>query len=243
MAYASASFMAIKAVFFDAAGTLIRPTKPVGESYAVLAKKYSKDVPTAEIRERFHSCFSSAPPLAFPEVSSEELLGLERAWWKDLVRRVFEPWGPFARFDEYFSELFRYFSSPDSWSLYPETMETLSLLKERRIVLAVISNFDSRLLGILNGLGIDSWFDSILLSSRVGHAKPDPEIFHAALRLHGLKPEEALHVGDSREKDAAGANHAGLIGVLLDRNSRVPKDSFPKIRSLKEIVRLTEQGG
>lgn len=232
--------MAFKAIFFDAAGTLIKPAKPIGESYALLAKKYRKEVPPAQVRERFHSCFSSAPPLAFPGAPSKDLPDLERIWWKDLVKRVFEPWGDFAEFDDYFSDLFRYFSRPEAWSLFPETVETLSILREKGFTLAVISNFDSRLLGILDGLGIDSWFDSILLSSRVGYAKPATEIFHAALGLHRLKAQETLHVGDSPEKDAAAASNAGLTGVLLDRNGRARADPFRRIRDLKEIVTLIE---
>lgn len=233
--------MAFKAIFFDAAGTLIRPVKPIGESYVLLAKKYGKDVPPLEVRRRFHDCFFSAAPLAFPGAAPEKLPELERAWWKELVRKVFEAWGSFERFDDYFAELFSYFSGPDAWALFPEAVETLSVLKERRLILAVISNFDSRLLGILEGLGISSCFDSILISSRVGHAKPAPEIFHAALETHQLKPEESLHVGDSPEKDAAGARAAGLTGVLLDRGGRASRtDSFPRVRNLKEIIALVE---
>ncbi|MBI2985786.1 MAG: HAD-IA family hydrolase [Deltaproteobacteria bacterium] len=228
--------MTIKAVFFDAAGTLIRPVRRVGESYALTARKYGMEAPAEEIGQRFRSCFSSAPPLAFPGAQARELKGLERQWWEELVRRVFEPYGPFPRFEDYFSELFSYFGRPDSWSLYPETVETLAALKERGLILDVLSNFDSRLIGILDGLGIASCFDSVLLSSHVGYAKPAPEIFQAALGLHQLNAEEALHVGDSLDKDAAGANSAGMMGVLLDRNNRSGLNSFRRVQSLKEIL-------
>src|SRR5713226_6913130 len=195
----------------------MRPARPIGQSYALLAERYGINVSPAAIAGHFHACFSSAPPLAFPDAGPQEIKTLEYAWWKELVRKVFEPYGSFARFDEYFAELFEYFGKAGSWSLFPETPETLSALKKRGLRLAVISNFDSRLFDILQGLGVSPSFESVVISSRAGHAKPAPEIFRRALALHGAKAEEAIHIGDSPDKDAAGARNAGLTGVLLDR--------------------------
>ncbi len=233
--------MPIKAIFFDAAGTLIKTARPIGESYAAVAEKYGLSVPSEEIAKRFRACFASAPPLAFPGAAAENLEELERAWWKEVVRKIFEPWEPFDRFDEYFSELFTYFSAAEAWSLYPEVNPILSDLRQRRLILEVVSNFDSRLLAILDQLGIASCFDSIIVSSRVGFAKPAPEIFHAALRLHRLKAAETLHVGDSLDKDASGAAGAGLKGILLDRNGEKALAFSPIIRTLNELLPLIEQ--
>jgi putative hydrolase of the HAD superfamily len=232
--------MTIKAVFFDAAGTLIKPAKRVGESYAAIAAKYGKEVLASDIAERFRVCFDLAPCLAFPRATERSLGALERDWWKQLVGRVFEPWSPFDKFDEYFAELFAYFAEPEAWSLYPEVPETLSVLKKRSLILGVISNFDSRLVRVLNGLGAGSWFEEIFVSSRVGYAKPDARIFHAALNHHGLKPENAIHVGDSETNDLHGANNAGLRGVLVDRgNGRAPADRN-RVTSLKAIVSMLD---
>jgi putative hydrolase of the HAD superfamily len=230
--------MAIKAIFFDAAGTLIKPARRVGETYAVLARKYSIEVSAAEIAERFRLCFYSAPPLAFPGAPTARIEDLERAWWKDLVRRIFEPCDGFQRFDDYFAELFAYFAQPDAWNLYPEVTETLSGLEKRGMVLSVISNFDSRLIGILEGLGAAHWFEHIFVSSRVGYAKPDRQIFHTALERHSLKAGDALHVGDSEEKDLHGATKAGLKGVLVERNGESNSNLSPRITSLRGILSL-----
>jgi putative hydrolase of the HAD superfamily len=232
--------MAIKAIFFDAAGTLIKPARRVGETYTVLARKYGIEVSAAEIAERFRLCFHSAPPLAFLGAPPTRIEDLERAWWKELVRRIFEPWDGFQRFDDYFAELFAYFAQPDAWSLYPEVAETLSALEKRGMVLSVISNFDSRLIGILEGLGAAHWFEHIFVSSRVGYAKPDREIFHTALERHSLKAGDALHVGDSEEKDLHGANKAGLKGVLVERNDESNSNLSPRITSLRGILSLLD---
>jgi putative hydrolase of the HAD superfamily len=232
--------MTIKAVFFDAAGTLIKPARRVGESYAAIAAKHGKDVLASDITERFRVCFDLAPRLAFPGATEHSLSGLERDWWKQLVARVFEPWGLFERFEEYFAELFAYFAEPQAWVLYPEVSETLSALKQRGVILGVISNFDSRLVRVLNGLGAGSSFEEIFVSSRVGYAKPDPRIFHAALNRHGLKPENAIHVGDSETNDLHGANNAGLRGVLIDRDNGISPADRDRVTSLKAIVSMLD---
>jgi putative hydrolase of the HAD superfamily len=233
--------MAIKAVFFDAAGTLIKPARPVGESYAVFARKYHREVSAAQIAERFRLCFHEAPPLAFPGAPAARIEDLERAWWKDLVRHIFEPWDSFPGFDDFFAELFAYFARPEAWNLYPEVAETLSVLERRGVILDVISNFDSRLNGILEGLGVADRFEHVVLSSRAGYAKPAPQIFHAALEEHGLKASDALHVGDSEQSDFRGANDAGLTGVLIERNGGTHAGVAPCITALKNIFFLLDE--
>jgi putative hydrolase of the HAD superfamily len=230
--------MTIKAIFFDAAGTLMKPNRSVGESYARFAAKYGVTVTPADLSERFKACFGKAPRLAFPGASAATVGALERDWWKQLVGEVFEPWRPFEKFDEFFDELFAYFAEPGAWSLYPEVPDTLAALKQRGLHSSVISNFDSRLVPILDGLGIGSFFKQIFVSSRVGFAKPDPQIFHAALQHHGVTPEQSLHVGDSEINDLHGANNAGLRGVLVDRRRAADPGEGERVTSLKSILDL-----
>ena len=230
--------MPIKAVFFDAAGTLIKPVRNVGESYAAFAVKHGKNIAPNEIMSRFRECFDSAPRLAFPGATEDSLGELERAWWKTLVARIFEPWRPFAGFDSCFAELFAYFAEPKAWTLYPDVLETLVALKERRLILDVVSNFDSRLVRILDGLGAGSLFECVFVSSRVGYAKPDRRIFNAVLDYHGLAPTHALHVGDSELHDLQGANEAGLRGILVERHKSSTAATPDRIESLKSLLSL-----
>ena len=232
--------MTIKAVFFDAAGTLIKPARSVGESYAAIAAKHGKEVSSTNITERFRTCFDAAPRLAFPSATEDTVAALERDWWKSLVAQVFQPWSPFVRFEEYFAELFAYFASPNAWTLYPEVLETLTSLNERGLILDVISNFDSRLVRILDGLDAGEQFENIFVSSRVGYAKPDGRIFNAALSYHGLAPAQALHVGDSEINDLRGANQAGLKGILVERGKTSAAPASDRINSLRSILALLD---
>jgi len=231
--------MATKAIFFDAAGTLIKPARRVGESYTLVARKYGVDVSAAAIAERFRACFEASPPLAFPGVSAAEAMKLEREWWKQLVKRIFQPW-PFAQFDDYFAELFDYFAQAESWTLYPEVPETLSSLRERGLIVDVISNFDSRLIKILHGLGAAHWFEEIFISSRVGYAKPHRRIFETALEKHRLKPGDALHVGDSEINDVGGAMNAGVKGIWIDRSGDGTANHPTRIATLNEVLHFLE---
>jgi len=232
----------LKAIFFDAAGTLFTVNGSVGEIYARLASDYGKEVTVADLEAGFRRCFAKAPPMAFPSVSPEQIPVLEKQWWWNLVQNVFASLGVFPQFAAYFEALFSHFARADAWRLYPETVETLVTLQTRGLQLGIISNFDSRLFGLLDGLGLAHFFDSVVISTQVGAAKPETAIFAQALGRHHLRPDEALHVGDSYEADIIGAQSAGLTPVLVDR--RVPEqkiDTYPRIKSLAELLEIVDK--
>ena len=91
-------------------------------------------------------------------------------------------------------------------------------------------------------LGIDRLVDFVLVSEEFGVAKPDPEIFREALRLAGVRPEEAIFVGDSVEFDMAGAQAAGIPTVWVNRHQRPWTEPGPpptrQIRSLADLPQL-----
>jgi HAD superfamily hydrolase (TIGR01509 family) len=60
--------------------------------------------------------------------------------------------------------------------------------------------------------------DDVVTSAEAGAAKPDPAPFRAGLEAAGVSAAEAVHVGDSRENDVAGAAAAGIRALLVDRD-------------------------
>ncbi len=90
----------------------------------------------------------------------------------------------------------------------PGAVETLERLATRTR-LAVVANWDSSLHEHLGRLGLDRYFDAVVTSAEAGAAKPDPEIFLAALRQLDVEPGRALHVGDE-PIDEEGARAAGM---------------------------------
>ncbi|NEO86358.1 MAG: HAD-IA family hydrolase [Spirulina sp. SIO3F2] len=132
-----------------------------------------------------------------------------------IQRGVFEQFEDFAAFFDY---LYGYFSLPEAWEVYPDIPPTLEKWRREGVDLGIISNFDLRLHAVLEVLGLRKYFKTITLSSVNGVAKPDPKIFHEALRKHHCAPKQAWHIGDSVEHDYKGARAAGLKSFLLKRS-------------------------
>jgi putative hydrolase of the HAD superfamily len=64
--------------------------------------------------------------------------------------------------------------------------------------------------------GLLSCFSSTIYSMDIGHAKPRPEPFLAALSALGASPADALHVGDNERTDVGGALSIGMRAIRLD---------------------------
>ena len=82
----------------------------------------------------------------------------------------------------------------------------------------VISNWDNRLPPLLVDLGPSSYFDAIFVSGCEGFQKPDSRIFSRAAQALDLCADSILHIGDSQNEDVKGAEEAGFMALLLDRN-------------------------
>jgi HAD superfamily hydrolase (TIGR01549 family) len=112
--------------------------------------------------------------------------------------------------------------------------DVLANLEARGFLLAVVSNWDSHLPALLEGLGLARRFRSVSVSAIEETGKPEPEIFLRTCARLAVVPEEALHVGDSLAEDYEGARAAGLQALLLDREDRHPHIE-DRIRSLQEL--------
>ena len=159
-----------------------------------------------------------------------------------MVTEVFREFGPIASFDDFFNELHDLFARPEVWKFFPESEEVLQALKEKGYILCLVSNWDTRLVKLCQGLGLDRFMNRYVISAVLGVAKPDPRIFREALRLSGVEAGEAVHVGDSLEDDIHGAQRSGIKALWLDRSGRhaglsqEDQDSVTVIRDLRELI-------
>src|SRR5438093_4495851 len=211
----------IKAIFFDAVGTLFSLTNTVGDHYAYVGREVGVDLEAEELGGAFRGAWKQMAQrgaIDRPRENDDE------GWWRGLVYLVLDQIAPslseFDR-DNFFEIAYEHFAEAGVWELYPEVPGILEQLQPR-FQLAVVSNFDGRLRLILQHLGISKFFPNVFVSSELGADKPDPEIYRRALRLMKLKPNEALHFGNDPKRDWEGATAAGLSIFRLDR----PKNSL-----------------
>jgi len=101
--------------------------------------------------------------------------------------------------------------------------------------LGVISNADGKIADILAVCGIADCFRTITDSALVGHEKPHPAIFEAALRSMQAAPNESLYVGDIYSVDYAGSVNAGMQAILFDVSGAYRDKGLPRVESLAEL--------
>jgi putative hydrolase of the HAD superfamily len=213
----------IKAIFFDAAGTLFCLTKTVGEHYALVGREVGLDLDAQKLERAFHTAWKQMPQRAAIDGPREND---DKDWWRELVNRVVDQVAPsLSKFDRdnFFEVAYEHFAEAGVWELYPEVRGVLEELQPR-FQLAVISNFDGRLRFILQHLGISKFFSHVFISSEIGADKPNPEIFRRALKIMHLNADEVLHVGDDPERDWNAAGAAGLSVFCVDRQKNSLQD-------------------
>jgi HAD superfamily hydrolase (TIGR01549 family) len=123
----------------------------------------------------------------------------------------------------------------------PDDHQNLLAAVHDKYALALVSNFDHAptARAILKKWGIETYFDAILISDEFGWRKPHRLIFTAALEQLGVKPQEALFVGDSPVDDVGGAKAASLDVVWISRDGREYPAGVPVpdwvVKSLSQI--------
>ena len=225
-----------KAVFFDVGGTLLKVHPSVGEVYAREAVEYGFKGSGEELDIEFRRQWKEMGGIE--SLDGQSGPELEKQFWRDLVFKVFEPHGGLESFDDYFERVYDLFTEKESWRIFEDVAASkiFEKLKERGVVLGIISNWDSRLPKTLENLGLKDHFDFILASTVVGSAKPNRKIFDEALRLSGVSAHEACHIGDELPTDIAGAQDSGIDAIWIDRKNRQEKAKVPTIRSFMELV-------
>ncbi len=194
------------AIFFDAVGTLLKPATPVDETYHLYGLKHGSAISKDSIRNRFYESFKKEE---LKDVSldckTNEAREFER--WESIVSECFPDLKNTAPL---FNDLFKYYSNPSAWELYPGTIPVLKHLENIGINWGIASNFDLRLKSIVKSkieLCNCKW---LIISSLVGYKKPSRHFFDHLQKSSGVSYERLLMVGDSPENDIQPAKELGM---------------------------------
>ena len=232
----------LRAVFFDVGNTLVYPYPSVGEvCRQVLAEEgHIHDLSAIDaylplVDQFYEDRYRSDDTFWTDEAETSQVwvgmysllcrklgidVGAER-----IARRVYDEFGDSGR-----------------WRAYDDVAPAFERLRARGLRLGLISNWDSRLQRIIDGLGLGELLDTVVSSADVGLHKPDPRIFELACERLGVTPQQAAHVGDHHYADIVGASAVGMLPVLIDRWSDTSTCEERFVHSLDELECALELG-
>lgn len=209
-----------RAIVFDAAGTLLRLRESVGTVYSRFATKFGVTVLPTQLDDGFRRIFAQTPTPVFPGRPQGEIAALEKAWWREVVRRTFRAADStileshFCEgFEKFFNALWNFYSSTDAWQAAPDTGWLLDALHGVGLRTAVLSNFDHRLPKLLEQTQLLQKFEAVILPSEAGATKPSPVIFEFALQRLALTNSQVIYVGDHPTQDLAAARACGWRAI------------------------------
>lgn len=232
--------MDIKAIFFDAGNTLVfidpRVVLPI-------LREHGAD---ADL-ERFRRAELDARVQLVSRIE-EGAFGTEPHIWQEYFVSLMAGSGVPGDLLEAVGERIRdAHRESHLWTWFdPGTVPALQQLKDAGYRMAVISNADGRVEGLMETAGIRDFFEFVLDSELEGVEKPDTEIFQRACKRMGVEPGESLYVGDLYPVDVLGARKAGMQAVLLDPlgNLDYPVDRIPDVAALPSYLeRVSSVGG
>lgn len=100
-----------------------------------------------------------------------------------------------------------------------EISKTLLTSLINKYSLGLVSNFYGNVAAVLEELGINNLFKTIVDSSVVGISKPDPKIFSIAVENLNSDFSKTVIIGDSYSRDIEPAKKLGCYTIWLDGKS------------------------
>jgi putative hydrolase of the HAD superfamily len=218
----------VDAVFFDFGETLATLAPAKEELFIQAARSIGLELELETVRSAyrivdFHNKYSSV------KVKDRD------AFYQHYNDQLAEALGVSSHLARLQPALTKQFSKEKKWKLFEEAPRVLNCLRQQNLPLALVANWDSNLLDLVERLGIRQEFSSIVSSQAAGVEKPDPAIFLRAVDELSLsvKTHRILYVGNEYRADVMGARAAGLTPVLVDRNGFYNHADCPRFVSLQ----------
>lgn len=233
----------VRAVFFDADGTLFSIHPSVGAIYSESCRRHGIEVSAAEVDSVLPSIWAKHSSENY-NIDTEYVTSQEREviMWKSICKSILEPFTPLDNFDVIFRDIYEAFAKKESRKLFEGVELFLSLLKSDGVTTGILSNNDDRLEPLIAEMPISSYIDHVFPASVIGFKKPSRACFGEVEKRINHRPSEVLFVGDDYDVDYRGAKDAGWHAVWFNRQSQdAPHgecpDSVASFRELKELWR------
>lgn len=225
--------MTIRAVCFDATGTLIELRETVGTVYSRAARAVGIALPAWRLDDAFARVLQRSSPLAQASTASAsraEREAAEIAWWGERVRQTFQATDSTVQFADpkaFARSLFEHYRGADAWRVRPGAVALLKRLRAQGLRLGLASNFDHRLPDLLEALDLKDDFDRITIPIDGLGNKPDRGLFEALAEALGVRLDELAYVGDDAQAVLAAIAAHGIhvvdardlpdLGAVADR--------------------------
>ncbi|MGF1508977.1 MAG: HAD family hydrolase [Myxococcota bacterium] len=224
--------------FFDVGGTMIEPTPSVGAIYHRVGEAFGLGATQSQLENAFRRIFSEHVhrsgdgPLALGTDEPSTHL-----WWRTLVFQLFDELEFGGDREACYRALFGAFEQPSAWRVFDDVRPAIATLTKAAVPMGIISNWDYRLIPILDALDLRRHFEPIVVSCFEGVAKPSLGLFRAALERVGVPASEVRYVGDRRDLDLEPARALGMDAYLVDRNGAVGDARDTRVvQSLLDLV-------
>jgi HAD superfamily hydrolase (TIGR01549 family) len=130
--------------------------------------------------------------------------------------------------------------------LFPNALEILSFLRNKKFKLALLTNGDSKSQrGKINRFDLEQYFGCIAVEGELGFGKPNKRVFLYALEMLNSQPDSTIMIGDNLKWDIAGPQVLGIRAVWHDwkktglhETSEIKPDHT--IQSLMQIADILE---
>ena len=123
-------------------------------------------------------------------------------------------------------------------------LEVLSRLKQQYL-LAIVSDAQSAYaLAELRSVGLQEYFNPVIISGDYGYRKPDARLFQKALDGLQIRPDQAIYVGNDGYRDIFGARQLGMKTVLIRQAQEMSRPHEAEadyiIREFAELTRALD---
>ena len=203
----------VRAVLFDALGTLVELEPPWVGLREALGDEVEEERLVAAVREEMayykQHAHEGRDPESLADLRERSAEVLSRALGREVPVSVLVDairFGP-----------------------YPDAVPALRALREKGLRLICVSNWDVSLGQVLERCGLMQHLDGAISSAEAEAPKPHPAVLLAGCEIADCKPGDALMIGDTPEEDGAAAEAAGMRCLLIDRGGGADITSLTEV--------------